>query len=107
MKSILSYLDHFPQTCQEASIIPLILKCKVKSRFLIHHKGEENTFLSPKNLNHKFNVPMECKQLVECFIWNEIKLASLVFMLWEALQISVSSPCTFEDLTCILFKEIT
>ena len=31
-----------------------------KSRFLIHHKGEEHTLLLPKDSNHKFYVPKKC-----------------------------------------------
>ena len=71
-------LDTYP-TCKKASIIPLLSKSKCKSRFLIHHKGEEHTLLLRKKYNNKFNVPMKNEQLVDATLENK-KLSKFGFL---------------------------
>ena len=73
-----------------------------KSRFLIHHKGEEHTLLSPKDPNHKFYVPMKNEQLINAAHENKKIKQVWVFMLLGSPANNISSPCAFEALTCVL-----
>ena len=64
----------------------------------------ETSYKKTRLENNNQVKPTKNEQLVDVAHGKQESKKVWVFMCWAALQTSVSSPCAFEALTCVLFS---